>query len=115
VTNHLAFVQQVGAHYLGPASEQNVRDVIFDADLIGAICAVHLCLVSADVSIIDYNVIKVNLRGVVPYSFKVSAQVVTVGFSRLGHQIADEDLYCAGLANGVCNLSYEQIRNNARE
>ena len=115
VANHLAFVQQLGAHYLGPVSEQNVRDVIFDADLIGAICAVQFCLVSADVPIVDDNVIKVNLRRVFPYSLEVSAQVETVGFSRLCHQIADEDLYCLGLVNGVRNLSYEQVRNNAGE
>src|SRR5256885_335686 len=96
-------------------SASKVSDVIFDADLIGAICAVQLGLVFADVPIIDYNVIKVNLRRVVPHSFKVPAQVVTVGFSWLCHQIAYEDLYCAGLANGIRNLSYEQIRNNARE
>src|SRR5215204_2901098 len=113
VPDLLAIVQQISADDLGRLIECVVNGIV-NTDLISALGSVAFGLLGADASIVNNDVIEMDLRRVLLDRFQMFAGTVAVSFTGLSHQVVDEDLCRARLADHPRDLAHEQVRQDAR-
>jgi len=87
--------------------------IVINADLLSTLLRITFSLLGGDRTIIDYNIIKLDFRSVPFDGFQMLPRRVVVSFTRLSHQVTNENPGGAAFTDSLGNARDEQIRQDA--